>query len=126
MNNTTYSVKKSEIEQNTISNYCTNLDNIIFKEYADNFKLIDEKTVSLVIEQDEYSRELINLIKEIGSGNSRKLQRYSCSISQNEFDDLYNKQHVVDDYGSGIWCLTNQDYYDKNTGVVFEGKDKYV
>lgn len=47
------------------------------------------------------------------------------TVSHKEFEDLF-RQHVVEDYGSGIWCLTNLDYYDENEGIRFEPKDYYL
>ena len=55
-------------------------------------------------------------------GSSRKLQRYVCSVSKKEFEELY-RQHVIEDFGTGIWCLMNGDYYDEKTGITFEAKD---
>jgi CRISPR-associated endonuclease/helicase Cas3 len=42
-----------------------------------------------------------------------------------EFNVL-REQGVLDDYGTGIWCLTNLDYYDAETGIQFEGKDYFI
>ena len=64
-------------------------------------------------------------LRSTGVTSSRKLQKYTCSVSQKEFEDLV-RQHAVDDYGSGIWCLTNTDYYDENTGIKFEGEDYFL
>ena len=33
------------------------------------------------------------------------------------------RQHAADDFGTGIFCLTNLDYYDQETGIQFEAKD---
>ena len=60
-----------------------------------------------------------------GLGIARQLQKYTCSINQKELDNLI-PQHVVDDFGTGILCLTNSDYYDENTGVTFEAKDYFM
>lgn len=37
--------------------YCSDIHNIPFKKYADEFELIDSKTVSIVTAQDERSRQ---------------------------------------------------------------------
>lgn len=58
-------------------------------------------------------------------GNDRKLQRYTCSVSRQEFEDL-QKQHVIEDYESGIYCLTNPDYYEKGLGIMFEALDYII
>ena len=120
-----FHIKRGQLKQHALSNDCSSIYSIPFREYADKFELIDSRTVSVVAACDDYSRELVERIKETGYGNGRKLQNYTFSVHPYEFDDLM-KQHVVDDYGSGIWCLTNLDYYDKETGVVFEAKDYFL
>ena len=70
-------------------------------------------------------RRRMNEIQCTGKGSERSLQRYAFSVYQNEFDSLL-AQNVVDDFGSGIWCLTNNDYYDKEMGITFEAKDYIV
>lgn len=118
-------MNRTRIESKAMSNYSSNITSIKFKTYADEFKIIDDNTVSVVVERDDASRELINSIKFTGFGNHRKLQKYVFSVYRYEFDELL-KQHIVDDYGSGIWCLTNKDYYDENIGVTFEAKDYFI
>ena len=73
--------------------------------------------------RDEESRALIADCKR-GFPNSRRLQKYTFSIHQNELEEL-QKQHVVENY-DGIWCLTSEDYYDKQLGVLFSGRDYIV
>lgn len=36
------------------------------------------------------------------------------------------KQNVVDDFGTGIYCLTNLDYYDEELGLLFEASDYFL
>ena len=92
------------------------------REYAKNFELIDSRTVSLVIPRDEKSRRMVADLKYKQTANERNLQNYTCSLYKNELDDLI-KQNVVDDFGTGIYCLTNLDYYDEEIGLLFEARD---
>lgn len=117
-----YFADQEQIVKNSISKRCNNVFYIPFKEYAEDFHMIDTDTVPVVVSRDETSREMIESLKIAKRGNARKFQKYSLSIHQNEFDDLL-KQHVLDDFGSGIYCLTNMDYYDEDMGIQFEGKD---
>ena len=87
--------------------------------------MIDSETISVVVPCDSYSRALIEEVRQNGYGNIRKLQKYSFSIYPYEFEIL-RKLGVVEDYGSGIWCLTNEDYYDKDTGVLFDSPDYFL
>lgn len=120
-------MKREEIQKHTISNNCRDISHIPFAAYAEEFEIIDSRTIPLVIPQDDKSREIIDTLKYTGGSVAagRKLQKYACSVYQKELDDLI-RQHVVDDFGTGIWCLTNLDYYDSETGISFEAKDYFI
>ncbi len=120
-------MKQEEIQSHTISRECSDISSIPFSEYAAGFELIDSKTVSLVVPRDEASRKLVEALKVSGAGVTmgRKLQKYACSVYQKELDDLA-RQHAADHFGTGIWCLTNLDYYDEEVGILFEGRDYYI
>ena len=117
-----FSLKEASISQNTMHCMCDDFRYIPFKEYAKNFELIDSRTVSLVIPRDEKSRRMVADLKYKQTANERNLQNYTCSLYKNELDDLI-KQNVVDDFGTGIYCLTNLDYYDEEIGLLFEARD---
>lgn len=118
-------INKDSITKNSISEKCSDIRSIPFSTYAHDFEIIDSNTISVAVERDDQSRRLIEEVKNKGFGNHRKLQKYAFSVYRYEFELLF-KQHVVDDYGSGIWCLTNSDYYDENIGVIFEAKDYFI
>ena len=92
------------------------------REYSEKFELIDSCTVSVVVERDEESREMIQRVRFGGKADSRELQNYSCSVYLYELEELM-KQGAVSDFQTGTFFLTNQDYYDEYTGLRFEGKD---
>ena len=118
-------MNEDEITGNTISNDCMKLDSIPFKEYGKNFRIIDANTVSVVIDKDEDSHRMIEELKFAGTTDTRRLQKYTCSVKPKELEELM-RQHVVEDYDSGIWCLTNMDYYSEETGIKFEGEDYFI
>ena len=120
-----FHMKVDQIENHTIGSECSDINCIPFRSYGEKFKIIDALTASVAVGRDDKSRELIWQLEYTGQCNVRELQKYTCSIKPWELDDLI-KQHVVEDYGSGIWCLTNQDYYDKKTGIKFEGEDYFI
>lgn len=120
-----FHMKEEHIENHTISSECSDLNCIPFRSYGEQFKIIDALTASVAVELDEKSCELIQQLEHTGQCNVRELQKYTCSIKPWELDELI-QQHVVEDYGSGIWCLTNQDYYDRETGIKFEGENYFI
>lgn len=123
--NKLYFMKQEEIQKNAMHEICTNIKRLPFKEYAEKFELIDSKTVSVVVVRDEKSRELAEHLRYTKSVNTRMLQNYVCTIYQKELEDLI-KQHVVEDYGTGVYCLTNLDYYDEQIGILFEARDYFL
>lgn len=119
------SINREDLQMNTMSHGCLDFNIIPFRTYGENFRMIKAATISIAVERDDVSRELIRRLRETGVTNVRKLQNYVCSVSQKDFEELV-QQHVLDDYGSGIWCLTNKDYYDENKGIKFEGEDYFL
>lgn len=122
---TLYFMKQEEIQKNAMHKMCSKIRRLPFKEYAEKFELIDSKKVSVVVVRDEKSRELAEHLRYTKSVNTRMLQNYVCTIYQKELEDLI-KQHVVEDYGTGVYCLTNLDYYDEQIGILFEARDYFL
>lgn len=124
-----FGMNHERITGKTMSYFCRErqLDfrSIPFRSYAENFHLIDEQTESVVIPQDDSSRKLIDALKYQTYVSNRKLQKYTCTVSKRELEEL-RKQKVIEDYGSGIWCLTNENYYDENTGIHIELTDYFL
>lgn len=112
------------IVSNSISNDCKKFNQIPFRTYADNFRIIDSKAVSIVVPQGE-CENIRRTAEETGFVNSRKVQKYCCSVYENEFEELL-KQGVLADYDTGIYFLTNLDYYDDNIGIITQGKDIFI
>ena len=120
--NRLFFVNKENIRKNTISRETRSIYSIPFKRYAEEWNFIDSKTVSVVVPRDEKSRELVKVLQATGIGSVRELQNYTCSVYQNELDELI-RQHAAEDFGTGIWCLVNSDYYQEDTGISFEARD---
>lgn len=123
--NKLYFMNQEEIQKNAMHVMCNNIRRLPFKEYAENFEPIDSKTVSVVVACDEKSRDLTECLRYTKSVNTRMLQNYVCTVYQKELEDLI-KQHAVEDYGTGVYCLTNLDYYDEKIGILFESKDYFL
>lgn len=105
---------------------CTDVFSIPFKTYAEYIKIIDSKNMSVVAAgKDEKGRELVEKLRFTKTADARKLQKYTCTVTQSEFNDLLG-QGALDDYGTGIYCLTNDDYYDEEVGILFEAKDYFI
>ena len=119
-----FNFDENKIVSNSISNDCDNVTAVPFRTYADNFRIIDSRAVSIAVPRGE-CEELRGIAETTGRVSGRKVQKYCCSVYENEFRDLLG-QGVLDDYGSGIYFLTDLDYYNENIGIVFQGKDIFI
>lgn len=113
------------ITQKSMHNYCHSIEHIPFRTYAEDFKYISDRTMSIVVGIDEKSRKLIDELHYSKNGSVREMQNYTCTVYRNELEDLL-KQRAVDDFGTGIYCLVNPDYYDRQIGITFEAKDYFI
>lgn len=121
-----FTIFSDEIIKNQLKIYSKKPFKINFKEYAENFKIIhDENAVSIIVPCDEYSKTCMEETEQYGVSHLRKLQTYMASIKVWEFEELY-KQHVLEDYHTGAYFLTNMDYYDQNIGILFHGNDYFI
>ena len=123
--NCMYKLRETEIEKHAIHNDYKDIRQIGFKSYAEKFHLIESNTQSVVVGCNEEAKRRIEDLQKTQIGNPRKFQNYVCSVTQAELDDLI-RQHAVKDYGTGIFCLISDDYYDENLGILFEGKDYII
>lgn len=115
-------LSRDEIISHSISSSTPKPENISFREYAEQFALIDGQTISVAVECDARSKRLIEQMKKEGKCQIRQLQNYAFSVYGYELEELI-RQNAVKEYDCGVWCLENHDYYDSETGVLFEGKD---
>ncbi len=97
-----------------------------FRSYTRDFKLIDNTTYAIAVAQDEVSQKLIAKIPYgLESKERRQLQKYSCSVTPHDFEELL-KQHLVAVDESGLCWLTNNANYHRDTGLQFECEDCYT
>lgn len=118
-----FGMNREKIHAKSISQSCNSINSIPFRTYSEKFRLVDDRrTVSIAVCRDEYSRDIYDELRRTGCINSRKIRKYSCTVYTQEFE-LLLKQKVLDDYGSGVFFLTDESYYDEELGIRFEGKD---
>ncbi len=113
------------ISDNSIANICNHPRNIPFRTYAEKFNMIDSGTIAIVIDKDKESRKLIEEMKYGSRSAKRKLQKYSATVYLWEFEQLY-EQGVLDDYDTGVYCLTNAKYYKCDTGLQIDYTENLI
>ncbi|MCI7766791.1 MAG: CRISPR-associated helicase Cas3' [Oscillospiraceae bacterium] len=114
------------IRSNTISAGVKRLDNIPFRDYSEKFdRMIDGDSIGIVIPCDE-NRELQERLSRGNMSAVRWLQKYTASVHFNEFADMLERG-IINDCGSGIYCLTDPDCYSSDRGLDTEGgRDKLL
>ena len=90
-----------------------------FKKAAEDFRLIENNTIAVVILYNEEAKELLERAKyhPFPYKFARQLQMYTVNIYENEFEKLQSKG-VIETYNETYEVLNNMDYYDENTGLI--------
>lgn len=94
--------------------------NFNFKQVADNFKLIDENTIPIIIEFDNNSKELINKLSFVDEYKSllRAIQGYTVNVYETEFEKMHGA-NMIEVINDGIYVLKDINMYKEKTGLEF-------
>lgn len=110
-----YGFDEQKIMRNSIANGCRQLNALPFRTYAEQFKLIENETIQVVIPGGEADA----LLKRLEAGEykvKRALTRYSACVSRADFTKL-REIGALRDTEMGVFVLANPDYYDSETGL---------
>jgi CRISPR-associated endonuclease/helicase Cas3 len=90
-----------------------------FKTAAEEFRLIDNNTVPVVVPYNEEAKQLIEKAKwhPYPFSLARQLQMYTVNIYENEFKKLQSKG-AIETYNETYEVLSNMDFYEEQTGLV--------
>jgi CRISPR-associated endonuclease/helicase Cas3 len=90
-----------------------------FREVGENFKLIEDNTVPMIIEYDEIVRDLLREIKRRGlwSGDRARLQPYTVNLPRYLFTKTDAKQEIAPD----LWQWMGS--YDPIFGISWDETD---
>ena len=90
---------------------------------------------SLIIPECDEAVKIIRTLKYGGVSGKilRSLQQYTCSVPRNMMEELL-RQGVIENISAenqsrnhgGVFALSNMNYYDRQKGILTEGKDYYV
>jgi CRISPR-associated endonuclease/helicase Cas3 len=96
-----------------------NKDTFDFKTAAENFRMIENNTVAVVIPYNQEAKKILEQARyhPFPYKFARQLQMYTVNIYENEFVKLQSKG-VIETYNETYEVLTNADCYDKQTGLV--------
>ena len=90
-----------------------------FKTAAENFNLIEDNTVPVVIPYNDEARKILEQARyhPYPFKFARPLQLYTVNIYQKEFEALQSKG-AIETYNGTYEVLNNMNYYDENTGIT--------
>ncbi len=90
-----------------------------FKKAADDFNMIDNNTVGVVIPYNEEAKTLLEQARHhpFPYKFARQLQIYTVNIYEKEFEKIRSKG-VIETCNETYEALTNMDFYDKQTGLI--------
>lgn len=90
-----------------------------FKKAADEFRMIENNTVAVVIPYNEEAKKILEQTRyhPFPYKFARQLQMYTVNIYEKEFERIRSKG-VIETYNKTYEVLTNMDFYDKQTGLV--------
>jgi CRISPR-associated endonuclease/helicase Cas3 len=93
--------------------------NFDFKTAAERFKLIDERTLSVVIPYNEAARSLLKEVRftSFPASYSRQLQLYTVNIYPQEYEALENRGLIDPNYAP-FAVLGDMNFYNAETGLL--------
>lgn len=121
--NSLFNFSEDMIKRNSIARFegkgGVNYKSVSFRKYAEQFKMIDEDTVPIVIDNSEAVHSLVQKLDFGEMSVKRRLQKYSVSVSRYEFEDIL-KTGILKQTQSGVYVLTNASYYSEETGLDWQ------
>lgn len=118
--NDVFFYRGNEIKKNTIAADCKSPAEIPFRSFAENFKLIKEETIGVIVPQNDDCRILLSRLESGERGVIRSLQKYTVSLKcrgeNSEFERVL-KQGIITQNASGFFVVSREEYYDEQTGL---------
>lgn len=115
-----FNFKEKEIESNSIAKDVKGLDKIPFRKYAEDFRLVEADTISVVINNCGETEALLGQLAAGKLSVKRKLQRFSVSLrTRGEFDKALSAG-LLRETSFGVFELSNNAYYSGETGLDLE------
>jgi len=93
-----------------------------FATAARNFRLIDDKNAQTILVEYKEGNDLIQLLKRKGPEPwlMRKLQRYTVSVNERDFEEIRKAGLIVELHG--CWIQDYSKLYNQHSGLQLKGK----
>lgn len=121
-----FTANNDVIKSNSIAELSNGIGSIAFREYADQFEFIKDDTIGIVINNSDECKMLVEKLKAHDYSVKRKLQKYTVSVKINiDFNKAFSLG-IVDDFNTGVYILTNEKYYNSDTGLDLDIYDDKI
>ncbi len=118
--------KLDKQDEKSIAKEAKGIEQIPFRRYAESFSFINNDTIGVVIDNCKKTAELIERLKMKDYSVKRKLQKYTVALRlHSEFEQAF-KLGIIDDFDTGVFVLTNPDYYNRETGLRIDMYDDKI
>ncbi len=111
-------VRTDDFDKHKLSSYLYDPSSICFKTASQNFKLIEDNGVSIIVNYEDSSQLVEQLRKEgVSYSLMRKLGQFSVTVTQSDFDKL-NKAGFIEEIIEGIYYIPDAKQYDNKVGLT--------
>ena len=95
---------------------------IMFETAANEFQLIDDDTVSVVVNWND-ALSLVEHLRREGPTYTlaKKLSQYCVNLRQHDFDKM-NKNGIIDEIIEGFYVISGKNQYNKDIGLLIENQ----
>lgn len=114
--------KVENFDKNRIADYLYKPAELNFETASKEFQLIDDNTVSVIINWKK-SPELVHILTSQGYSNKlqKQLSQYTVSVRKRDFDKLQS-YGAVEEVMDGIYYIPSPDFYDINVGLLIRNQ----
>ena len=94
----------------------------MFETAANEFQLIDDDTVSVVVNWND-ALSLVEHLRREGPTYTlaKKLSQYCVNLRQHDFDKM-NKNGIIDEIIEGFYVISGKNQYNKDIGLLIENQ----
>ncbi len=112
--------RTESFDKQNMATYLYDPSSICFKTASQNFRLIEDNGVSIIVNYEDSPKLVKTLISDgISYPLMRKLGQYTVSVHKRDFDKL-NKAGFIEEITEGIYYIPDAKQYDNKVGLTLD------
>lgn len=113
---------KKGVEHNVIKYHLYNNRQLMFETAATKFRLIDDNSISVIINWKD-SHTLVERLRSEGPSYRlmKQLGQYSVNLRKHDFDSM-NQSGIIEEIMEGIYVVWGHNQYNEDVGLLSENK----